>query len=467
MKFAPKLAIYYLAVVLTALLITGFFVIQSIETHASKSMEEEIMGKNDASLSYIRQQVFAQTGEGVDDLWDSLANPIAETLSQNTGSEVRIYNNKMDLLSCSVDGVLKQESELGKIDKNKELLKHALKGETVYIIKNGKIYAASPIVMFDKTVGIFEFVTDMKLVNNVITGVKHILYIGAIIFSVTIIVLSFFIAGRVVKPLNELVEATRQYSKHNFVTLSIKRKDEFGILASSFNDMGNRIQDYVKKQKQFVSNVSHELRTPLTAIKGYSEYLNSEIEGNEDIEEALFHLKNESLRLENMVNELLLLSKIDSGNDSFENYSLNLSQLVEEIVANSKFKADKHNIEIRLALTDQDIFIESNREKLIPVIVNVLDNAIKFSSNGGFVDINLGLLEEASYIEIIDYGIGICDKDKDSIFERFYRAENAKGVTGTGLGLNIVKDILERLGGSIEIDSKLGVGTQVRIYLKR
>jgi signal transduction histidine kinase len=228
--------------------------------------------------------------------------------------------------------------------------------------------------------------------------------------------------------------------------------------------MGLKLQDYLQRQKQFISNVSHELRTPLTAIKGYSEYLSDEIKGNSDLERAVYHLNNESARLTKLVDELLLLSRIDSSREVFDLKRIDMSEVVLQTVKKMELKEQRSGVRINTEI-EADIAVCADMEKLIQVIVNILDNAIKFSSKGSIVEVKLTQQEELAILEVADNGIGIPDEEIPKIFDRFYRADNAKSVGGSGLGLAISKEIVEFLNGTITVTSSIGDGTAILIKL--
>ena len=128
-----------------------------------------------------------------------------------------------------------------------------------------------------KTISVLEFIHPMSFLESLITGVANILFIGAFIFAVLMTLISIYIASKLTKPINKLAAAANNYANRNFTPVEIKGSDEISQLSRSFNAMGIQLNDYIQRQKQFVSNVSHELRTPLTAIKGYSELLAYEI----------------------------------------------------------------------------------------------------------------------------------------------------------------------------------------------
>jgi signal transduction histidine kinase len=302
------------------------------------------------------------------------------------------------------------------------------------------------------------------MLNTILSDVTGILLVGALIFCIMLTFLSIYISKRVVKPIKKLVDAANRYANRDFTPIEIKSRDEIGDLGKKFNEMGYQLKDYISRQKQFVANVSHELRTPLTAIKGYSEYLLEEVKGRTDLEKSIYHLNNESARLAKLVDELLLLSRIDSVKEDFPFEKLNFSLLIKETTEKMLNRAAKYGLIITTDI-QQNVFISGDRSKLTQVIVNLLDNAIKFSLPEGHIEVNLSARGNDAVLEITDHGIGIPKDEAPKVLDRFYRASNAAAVSGSGLGLSITKEIVDKHNGSIEIISSVDAGTTAKLSL--
>lgn len=221
---------------------------------------------------------------------------------------------------------------------------------------------------------------------------------------------------------------------------------------------------------EFVANVSHELRTPLTSIKGFIETL---LEGAYSDQETctrfLRIIEKESSRLENLINDLLDLSRIESGRVQPSNELVELPGLVESVLLS--FETQAKNKEIKMAADFPNGFapIKADKEMLRQVLINLIDNAIKYTPEGGSVTIRGHDLGDAVRVEVIDTGIGIPQEHLPRLFERFYRVDKARSrsLGGTGLGLSIVKHIVESHGGTVGVESELGQGTTVHFLLPK
>ncbi|WP_243719995.1 two-component system histidine kinase PnpS [Macrococcus lamae] len=220
-------------------------------------------------------------------------------------------------------------------------------------------------------------------------------------------------------------------------------------------------------RKDFVANVSHELKTPITSIKGFSETL---LDGAKNDAESLDMFLNiilkEANRIQVLVSELLELSKIERNNH-LQLTPVDMSDKVKNCVEVVQPLALKKNLEIKMNL-DDEVFVQAEPSKLKQVIINLLSNAINYSSDNDEIIVNVRQQDGLSILEIKDNGIGIAREEQIRIFERFYRVDKARSRDsgGTGLGLAIVKHIVEVFNGEIEVDSRLGEGSTFRVTFK-
>lgn len=439
--------------------IVGAAVSQRIERYGMKAVEEILIEQSNAALVFVKQTLYLEKQQSMD-IKKSTAALITNNLSLGN-RQIRIYGRNLNLLSASTNGVEQNiTQEMGQ----SEHLYSALQGSYSYIVYNSKTYFATAIEFKEGIIGVLEIVYPLNFLERVLNSSMTILIIGAAIFNILILILSFYIAKVVTKPIQLLVEATTRYSKRDFSPIEIRRRDEIGKLSEGFNEMGSQLQKYIHMQKQFVANVSHELRTPLTAIRGYSEYLKEEINGRADLEKAVYHLYNESNRLTKLVDELLLLSRLEAEQQDFFMMSLNFTKLVEESIEKMEFKANRSNISIHKEL-ERDIYIKGDWDKLTQAIVNIIGNAIKYSPESSKVAAILEKESNIAKLTVLDNGHGINPEDMDKVFERFYRALNAKSVVGTGLGLSITREIIEAHHGTIGLENRTEGGTAVHISL--
>jgi signal transduction histidine kinase len=232
-------------------------------------------------------------------------------------------------------------------------------------------------------------------------------------------------------------------------------------------EQNEQLRELDKLKDEFVSLVSHELRTPLTSIRGYVELLLDEgAELQEDQRRFLQIVDRNSERLLALVADLLFLAQIEAGKLAIELSTVDLNRLVEECVEAAAPLADSKGIELRTS-SERVQKIEGDPARLHQVLDNLVSNALKFTPSGGSVEVRLRGDGGSAVLEVQDTGQGVPEHERDKLFERFFRSSTAMegAVPGTGLGLTITKAIVERHGGSIEIESLEGIGTTVRVHL--
>jgi signal transduction histidine kinase len=283
-------------------------------------------------------------------------------------------------------------------------------------------------------------------------------------FIILITVSSLYIARKTTKPIKYLLGATEKFSRQQFEPVSLKRNDELGMLAAGLDQMGIKLNDYIQYQKQFVSNVSHELKTPLAAIRGFSQYLYEGQNEDEELKKIYFHLVNESDRLTKLIQELLILSKFDKAAPELNIEKEDLSELALHVIEEMKPKAEITEISIRVDVK-KGIIVNVNKTLITHAIANVLDNAIKYSNAGSQISIEIFKNVDSAIIKINDQGIGIHQNEIALVQERFYRAGNSNRANGSGLGLSLCKEIVEKFNGQLMVESEIGVGTSVTLIL--
>jgi two-component system, OmpR family, phosphate regulon sensor histidine kinase PhoR len=222
-------------------------------------------------------------------------------------------------------------------------------------------------------------------------------------------------------------------------------------------------------KSDFISNVSHEIRTPLALISMYIETLEMDrVKSEEKKMEYYRVIFNETHRLSGLVNKILNFSKIESGKRKFTFEAINLNEIIETILQSYTFHLSNKGFELKTELVPDIISINADKEAISESIVNLLDNAIKYSKDSKYIEIKTGVKGAFIYFEISDRGIGIAKTDQRLIFDKFFRVskgDNVHDVKGTGLGLTIVKNIIAAHKGKIEVESKQGEGSTFRVLL--
>ena len=224
-----------------------------------------------------------------------------------------------------------------------------------------------------------------------------------------------------------------------------------------------------ERRKEFVANVSHELRTPLTNVRSYAETLRS-AEGDipQEMENSFLDIIiSETDRMTHIVQDLLTLSRLDAGNTEMRFAPFSFRESVENVCRANAMEARRHSHSLTCTLAEDMPEISGDRQRLEQVVTNILGNAIKYTPDGGHIAVTGGGSGRSVWVEVTDDGIGIPEKDRDRIFDRFYRVDKARSREsgGTGLGLSIAKEIVERHHGSLRLVPREGRGTTIRLVL--
>lgn len=244
-------------------------------------------------------------------------------------------------------------------------------------------------------------------------------------------------------------------------------RDE-SILGSIILIVDNTLQIQNEQlRREFSANVSHELKTPLTSISGYAELIKEGLVKPEDIQYFAENIFNETSHLVNLIEDIIKVSRLDENTTGYDFLPINIKDLIKTIVSKLEKNANSSNIVIKTHLFDAKILAVEN--VIYEIFYNLIENSIKYNKKNGFVNITMSNFENFVIIEICDTGIGIPEKAKDRIFERFYRADTSHSseIPGSGLGLSIVKHGVQLHNGNIEVFSQENVGTTFKIQLNR
>lgn len=268
------------------------------------------------------------------------------------------------------------------------------------------------------------------------------------------------VARLMVKPIKQLIEATHKVSKKDFdVHLDSKRKDELGTLINSFNDMTDELKATEILRDDFISDVSHEFKTPLTSIKGYTKLLEGATE--QEQKEYIEIIVEETDRLSKLTSSILTLNRLEQ--ETKKDYdAFRLDEQIRKTLVLLEHKWTSKNLSIDLDV--EEVMYQGDEVLLSQVWFNLIDNAIKFSSENSKIKIRLKQTDHV-YVEIQDYGLGINEADQGRIFDKFYKEDRSRREDGNGLGLAIVKKVIDLHNGEIKVSSAIHEGTRFEIKL--
>ena len=307
--------------------------------------------------------------------------------------------------------------------------------------------------------------------DSVGTALKQWLILMAValpILDLTAVGAGYWLLSRALRPVREMTESAERITSHNLDERlpASKTGDELEHLALALNRMIGRLDDAFQNSRRFVADASHELRTPLTILRGELEGIISQTDVPESTRESAVSLLEEVERLANIVEGLFALSRLDAGESQRESIEFDLGKLAATTTEQLSLLAEDKSISLKCDAPDP-VIVQGDRGRLKQVIVNLLDNAIKYTPEGGDVRISVRTAPETAILEVTDSGIGIPKNALPHIFERFYRVDKARSRDqgGAGLGLAIAKAICTGHRGHIEVSSEPGIGSRFRVEL--
>lgn len=281
-------------------------------------------------------------------------------------------------------------------------------------------------------------------------------------------------------PIGKLQEATKQIRDGNLdFTLDVEDDDEIGQLCQNFEEMRIRLKEsteekiqYDKESKELISNISHDLKTPITAIKGYAEGLMEGVASSpEKRDKYIRTIYNKANDMDRLINELTFYSKIDTNKIPYTFSKINVANYFRDCVEEVGLELEARGIELGyFNFVDEDVMVIADAEQMKRVINNIIGNSLKYmDKKHGIINIRILDVGDFVQVEIEDNGKGIGQKELPYIFDRFYRTDSSRNSSkgGSGIGLSIVKKIIEDHGGKIWATSKEGIGTEIHFVLRK
>ena len=310
------------------------------------------------------------------------------------------------------------------------------------------------------------------MIQMLVTGVMILIFVCA--------ALTLWVYRSVLRPLSKLQEATRKIRDGNLdFTLEVEEDDEIGELCQDFEEMRIRLKEnaeekiqYDIENKELISNISHDLKTPITAIKGYVEGIMDGVASSpEKMDKYIRTIYNKANDMDRLIDELTFYSKIDTNKIPYEFNKINVNSYFGDCVEEVGLDMDSRNIELGyFNYVSDDVVVIADAEQMKRVINNIISNSVKYMDKPkGIINIRIKDVGDFIQIEIEDNGRGIAAKDLPCIFDRFYRTDSSRNSSqgGSGIGLSIVRKIVEDHGGRIWATSKEGMGTEMHIVLRK
>ncbi|ANS74608.1 histidine kinase [Paenibacillus yonginensis] len=448
---------YFIVVFVTLLLVEVIFMFairsyyyNSISTHlenyaawASDYFQKYVKQNEDDELSYLPDmiQTFKLVNTEVE-----IVNGDGVVLTNSTDFQVDKPVQTSDVLQAKAGSI------------SKWIGRQPGTGELVMAV-------SSPLKVNGTNKFIIRYVTSLELVNEKLLNITLLAIVIGLVVLAVVLLFSMGLANSIVKPINNIQAVSSQMAKGDFdVRVKGDYAYELGELAATLNFMAQEIVRSNQIKDDFISSISHELRTPLTGIKGWSETLTMGGFDKEETEIGMKIISKETDRLIGLVEEMLDFSKLQQNEMKLVIGSVNITELLQEIMLNVWAKAEQKQIHLKLeGETEQPVMVSGDANRLKQVFLNIVDNAIKFSHENSIIYLVVSKGDESATISVKDTGIGISEENLRRVKDRFFQVNHQGG--GTGLGLAITQQLVELHKGTINMESELGTGTTVQVTL--
>ncbi len=437
--------------------------------------------------SFLRQALIAEIdntirshADGVVALFNEENDPLTVLISGRARiPAIDVFASQVYVQIRGRDGhVVQRSTNLGEftLPGREDVFRASLAGQAVtYEAREGtrhiRIYSAPIRLRSGQIIGVVEVGQSMEGLDATLRTLRLALIIGSGAGLLLAALVGAFLARAALRPVDEITRTARQIAMgHGPEELERRLQiqqpnDEVGRLASTFNEMLERLERLFQMQQQLVADVSHELRTPLTTLRGNLDLLRrGAVDDPQMREEAIVAMEAEVSRMSRLLSDLLLLAQADAG-IQLQLEPVEMDTLLLEVYRQALMMAGGR-VKVHLGHEDQAL-VMGDADRLRQLLLNLVDNAIKYTPPGG--EVTLSLVREPGWVRVTvaDTGIGIAPEDLPHIFDRFYRADKARSraMGGTGLGLSIVQWIAQAHGGQITVESRPGEGSKFTLWL--
>lgn len=451
-----RLVFNFVFIIVITVVILEIFLISSIRQYYYKNLESTLLNQIQTSAN-LYQKYFSDAT-----LQENVLNNV-DTFWKQTSAQVEIIDMDGKVLMDSIGVTPKDIKEM-------EDVKRAIEGEigkwigsVEYDIE--KVMAVSyPLYSGGQQVGVLRFIASLREINRDIKKIAYVfIAFGGLVTLITGLV-SIFLANTITGPLEEVTIVAEKMAMGDYHTENRKKSDdEIGKLSDILNYMAKEIIKKDQIKNDFISSVSHELRTPLTSIKGWAVTLKQDNEDRQILSDGLEIIEKESDRLTLMVEELLDFSKFESGKITLKMKPVNLPEVLGHIKKQLMPRAIREQIDFQVDYIDEFPLICSDENRLKQVLINLLDNAFKFTPINGKISLLAKLEGNNIIITIKDTGCGVHSQDLPKIKEKFYKGKSSN--SQNGIGLSISDEIIKMMGGSLDIESQVDEGTSIMITL--
>lgn len=417
-KIGKRLVRSFLIIILITISIIDIFLLFAFSSYYYNNISKELIQRMEVSLEIYRRDY---SDKSIEDL----IYEDSDIFLSNTNAEVQILDKDKNLLSDSIGRLASNPIETSDVLAAEGGEIKTWKGEES---QTGEaiMSVAGPIKNNEgETIGYLRFISSMEEVKAAIFKTIISLLIFTLFVALLTTTVSLLISKSIVRPILELTEVAKTMLKGNYEEKAkVFEDDEIGELAKTLNAMSDEIINKDRIKNDFISSISHELRTPLTSIKGWAVVLKDAKEDEKDLmEDGLNIIENEADRLAKMVEELLDFSRYISGRITLNKEIIDISQTCLDISKQMRPRAKSNNIELITDLPKESILINADENRIKQLLINLLDNAIKFTSDKGWVKFQMLKEDDKVQIMISDNGMGMTKEELAHVKEKFYKGD--------------------------------------------
>lgn len=457
-----KLLVTYLAIIISVIAVLSFFISMTYSWYVFDQKQKEL----------------EKTGYYVNELVNKLERKEISQTELNYSLDSMGYISDSSIYAIRIDKKALENPKSIQLGEDLEEsylfsdLQRILNGENVFRKKQYSqkldtyvVFSGIPWKANSGISGAILLFSPISQISSNITKLNLVIWIMALVLIILSAIVIYFNSLRISKPIKQMEIAAGKLAagERSDDLIVVDSADEIGKLAKSFNYMKQQLVSTEKMRSDFIASVSHDMRTPLTSINGFVSGMLDGIVKPEDYNKYLNIIKDETIRLTRLTNDILHLAKIQSGSIRLVREKLKVKDMLNFVINSTRAIMEEKSISLTLEC-DDTLMVCADSDKLKQILINIIDNAVKYTGYGGEICVNVSLRSKPSVTEfrIRDTGIGISAEELPLIFEKFYRVDKSRSLPGgTGLGLNITKSLIELHGGKIWAVSEMGAGTEI------
>lgn len=469
-----RMLFVYLLIILMAFTLVGGIFFNTLRNRYLDTQMEQMMTNAQEINGWMTDKYYGRISET--ELYAKLMRK-----AQDEGTVIWIYTNLGELYMNAdpenkgdISGIVSSNNVIRFFEETQKGNSAQLVSTVDNTFKDAVISIAIPLTVNDPIVGetIVGAIMAHKEVEDVpgLSDVFRQVFFPLLISIVFASILVFILSRHIVRPIKAVSLAAAELSRgHLDWRVKPTTKDEIGELAITFNKMAEELKLQDSLRNTFIANVSHELRTPLASVQGFIQGMLDRAIEVEDRDKYLEIVLGETKRMGALITDLLSLAKIESGQFPMELSEFDINELIRRCIIVFEQRIEEKKLTVNVNLGEEKVMVWADEDRISQVVTNLIDNAVKFSYEGGELKVWTHVVENKVYVNIADTGEGIPPEEQQYVFERFYKVDksHSRSKPGTGIGLSIAKRIIMQHGEKITLQSAVGKGTTFTFTLTR